>query len=134
MPDAAGPSQRPTPSPDEASRTFFDAAAQGKFLIKHCPACDRYLAPALDACDLCHSEAIEWREASGRATLYSFVVVHQAPHPGFADAVPYTVIVVELEEGPRINGSYRGSANLIVGMPLAVAFEPAGDVTVPVWR
>ena len=126
-------SNRPLPVPDEASRPFFDAAARGMLLIKQCPTCNRHLAPSAEACDLCFSEAIDWAEAIGRGTLYSYVVVHQAFHAGFAQELPYTVIVVELEEGPRLHGNYRGEDQPGIGMALRVGFEPAGDVTVPVW-
>ena len=134
MTENASPATRPAPIPDEASQPFFDAAAEGKLLIKYCPACSRHLAPAADVCDACHSTGIEWRQASGRATLYSFVVNHQVLHPGFANEVPYNVLVVELEEGPRINGNYLGdNADLKVDMALKVTFEKMGDVSVPKW-
>jgi hypothetical protein len=128
------PPRRPAPVPDEASQAFFDAAAEGKLLIKYCAACDRYLAPATEVCDACHSSALEWREASGRATVYSFVINHQVLHPGFAGEVPYNVCVIELEEGPRINGNYLGdNRDLKVDMPVTVTFEKVGEVSVPKW-
>ena len=125
---------RPAPVPDEASQAFFDAAAEGKLLIKYCAACDRYLAPAAEVCDACHSSELEWREASGRGTLYSFVINHQVLHPGFAGEVPYNVCMIELEEGPRINGNYLGdNGELKVDMPVRVTFEKVGEVSVPKW-
>ena len=134
MADQEPPVARPVPVPDAASQPFFDAAAQGRLLIKHCPACARWLAPAVETCDACHSAALEWREASGRGMLYSFVIQHQVLHPGFAGRVPYNVIVVELEEGPRLHGNYAGdNADLRVDMPLRVIFERMGEVSVPKW-
>jgi uncharacterized OB-fold protein len=120
--------------PDAASQPFFDAAAKGTLLIKHCRACDRWLAPAAEVCDACFTTRLDWREASGRATLYSYVLNHQVLHPGFANEVPYDVLVVELEEGPRINGNYAGDrSELRVDMALRVVFELVGEVTVPKW-
>lgn len=134
MSEAPTPSGRPIPIPDEASQPFFDAAARGLLLIKHCQACERYLPPAAEFCDACFGPAPAWYEASGRATLYSFVINHQVLHPGFANEVPYDVLIVELEEGPRINGNFIGNReSLRVNMPLQVAFEPAGEVFVPKW-
>lgn len=125
---------RPVPIPDDASKPFFDAAAQGTLVIKHCAACDRYLAPQTEYCDRCLSDAIEWREASGRGVIYSFIINHQAGHPGFELLVPYNIVVVELEEGPRLTSNYLGANDdLAVGMAVRVAFERAGDVTVPKW-
>jgi uncharacterized OB-fold protein len=134
MSDNAPPATRPAPVPDAASQPFFDAAAEGKLLIKYCPTCSRHLAPAAEMCDACHSTDLEWREASGNATLYSFVLNYQVLHPGFANEVPYNVCVVELEEGPRLNGNYLGdNGDLVVDMPLKVTFEKVGDVSVPKW-
>ena len=132
---AAPPSvPRPVPVPDEASQPFFDAAAQGKLLIKYCPACNRYLAPAADLCDSCFGTDLEWKEASGKGTVYSFIINHQVTHPGFANVVPYNVIVVELAEGPRLNGNYLGPNDEIeVDMPVQVTFEQIGEVSVPKW-
>jgi|SRR5688572_6805803 uncharacterized OB-fold protein len=128
------PPARPVPVPDEASQPFFDAAADGKLLIKHCAACNRYLAPQAELCDNCLSGGIAWKEASGRGTIYSFVVNHQVGHPGFAALVPYNIIVVELEEGPRLNSNYLGpNDELAVGMAVKVAFEQAAEVRVPKW-
>lgn len=130
----ASEASRPVPIPDEASRPFFDAAAEGRLLIKYCPACARYLAPATELCDACHATSLEWRQASGRATLYSYVINHQVLHPGFANEVPYNVCIVELEEGPRLNGNYAGdNTDLRVDMALQVTFERVGDVSVPKW-
>jgi uncharacterized OB-fold protein len=125
---------RPVPVPDEASQPFFDAAAQGKLLIKHCATCNRHVAPQAEFCDRCLTSAIDWKEASGRGTIYSFIINHQVGHPGFADLVPYNIIVVELEEGPRLTSNYLGpNEELTVDMSVKVAFEQVGVVSVPKW-
>ena len=132
---AASPSvPRPVPVPDEASQACFDAAARGKLLIKHCPACNRSLAPGAELCDNCFGTDLEWKEASGKGTVYSFIINHQVNHPGFAGVVPYNIVVVELAEGPRLNGNYAGPNDEIeVDMPVQVTFEQIGDVSVPKW-
>jgi uncharacterized protein len=125
---------RPVPVPDEASQPFFDAAAEGRLLIKYCPSCERHLAPPAETCDSCLGPNLEWKEASGKGTVYSFILNHQVLHPGFADLVPYNVIVVELEEGPRLNSNYLGpNQEIEVDMPVKVTFEQVGDVSVPKW-
>jgi uncharacterized OB-fold protein len=128
------PPSRPVPVPDEASQPFFDAASRGVLLIKHCVACSRYLAPQAESCDRCLTDGIEWREASGRGTVYSFIINHQVGHPGFAAIVPYNVVVVELAEGPRMTSNYVGANDeLVVDMPVQVVFAAVGDVVVPKW-
>ena len=135
MSEAPAPS-RPVPIPDEASQPFFDAAREGKLLIKRCNECGEWHDPRKDLCDNCFSEDLAWAEASGRGKIYTFGIMHQVLNPGFAGEVPYNVIVVELEEGPRLNSNLVGTPNneIRVDMPVEVTFETYGDVTVPKFR
>lgn len=126
---------RPIPEPDERTAPFFEGAARGALVIPLCRACGTWLPPGVAACTECWSEDLGWREASGRATLYTFGIMHQPYHPAFE--LPYNLVEVELEEGPRLNTVVVGvpSEELEVAMPLVVAFRAAGDgVVVPVFR
>jgi uncharacterized OB-fold protein len=128
---------RPVPTPEERSTEFFKAAKEGRLLIKRCAACGRFLAPQREMCDACSGERLEWVEASGRGTLYSFVVMHQILHPGFRDEGPYNVVMVELDEGPRIISNVVGTANseIRAGMRVEAVFEElTEDVSVPKFR
>lgn len=75
--------------------------------------------------------------ASGRATLYSYVINHR-PAPGFEDEAPYAIAVVELEEGVRMMTNLVGVPNtpehLELDMELQVVFERRGDVSVPLFE
>ena len=77
---------------------------------------------------LFRSRAVSVFTASGKATLHSYVI-NQRPHPAFEG--PYSIAVVELEEGPRmmtniINVDQTPEA-LQLDMPLEVVFEPLDD-------
>ena len=100
---------RPIPAPDDRSAEFFKAAAEGRLLIKRCTSCGRVLAPQREICDGCSGEQLEWMQASGMGRVYSFVIMHQVLHPGFRDEGPYNVIVVELDEDPRITSNLVGT-------------------------
>jgi len=80
---------------------------------------------------------VEWVRASGRATLYSYVINHR-PAPGFEDDGPYAIAVVELEEGVRMMTNIVGVAitpeNLPLDLALRVVFERRGDVHVPLFE
>lgn len=128
---------KPIPQPDEPSRPFFDGALRGELMIQHCTSCSAFLAPGSRACTECLSEALEWVAASGRATLFTFAIMHQRYHPGFAAELPYNIAVVELAEGPRLNSAIVEVANdeLRVGMPLVVTFDRVReDVALPKFR
>ncbi|MFJ8313037.1 MULTISPECIES: Zn-ribbon domain-containing OB-fold protein [unclassified Streptomyces] len=120
-----------TPEADAFTRTYWEAAAEGRLLIRHCDACDRPHHYPREFCPQCWSEDVRWREASGRATLYTWSVVHRNDLPPFGERVPYVAAVVELAEGPRMMSEVAGceEADLRVGMELYVAFrpEPGGE-------
>jgi uncharacterized OB-fold protein len=73
-------------------------------------------------CPACHS--LEWDsvEASGRGTVYSFVVAHHPPIPPFE--YPNVIALVELAEGTRIVSNLRGvePGEVEVGMPVRADF------------
>ena len=125
------------PTPDTSTRPFWDAARDGRFLIKRCRACGRAHYYPRPFCPHCWSDDVAWEEASGRASLYTWSVVHQNDLPPWPDRVPYVAAVVDLEEGPRAmtNVVDCDFESLRVDMPLQVAFRAADDdVTLPVFR
>jgi uncharacterized OB-fold protein len=122
-PDVSGPAI----SADEASLQFFEAAEQAVLLIRRCPECGTYAAPAAPTCENCTAPASEWVPASGAAALVTWAVVHNPPHPDFATEVPFVSAIVELEEGPwmpmrLITGPGGAFPDLAAGLPLQVVF------------
>jgi uncharacterized protein len=129
--------RKPVPQPDDVSRPFFEGALRGELMIQQCDACKAFLAPGSRLCTECLNESLTWTKASGKATLFTFAVMHQKYHPGFFDELPYNISVVQLAEGPRLNTNVVGVANedLKVGMPLIVTFEDVGEgVALPKFR
>jgi uncharacterized OB-fold protein len=125
-PETTVQSLRPVPVPDEASAPFFEGSARGELMLQRCASCGAFMWPVKPRCVECFSGEVEWTPASGRAELYSFVVVHQR-YPGFEE--PYVVATVETPEGVRFNTSIVGAdpGELEIGMPLAVVFEQVSD-------
>ncbi|MFF3758926.1 Zn-ribbon domain-containing OB-fold protein [Streptomyces sp. NPDC002185] len=135
------------PDIDAFTRPYWDAAAEGRLLLRHCDACDRAHHYPREFCPYCWSEDVRWKRASGRATLYTWSVVHRNDLPPFGDRVPYVAAVVDLAEGPRMMTEVVGVAegDLRIGMELEVAFRregrevrdgqegQEGHVTVPVF-
>jgi uncharacterized protein len=129
--------QKPVPIPDEASQPFYDGAKEHRLMIQQCATCGVVIWPVKSRCDNCMQPTVNWVQASGKATLYSFVLMHQVYHPGFASEVPYIIAQVDLEEGLRIltNLVDCSSSDLQIGMPIEVTFEVITDeVTLPKFR
>lgn len=119
----------PMPVLNELNQPHFDAMADGKVLVQHCPDCDTWLAPGAFLCENCGSTGVQWREASGRGEVYSYVVMHRTFDPAFAGLVPYNVCLIELEEGPRLLANVIGVANsdLTIGCAVQATFESVGE-------
>ena len=124
------------PSPDAETQPYWDAAKEGRLLIKRCRTCTRPHAYPRPFCPHCWSEDVEWEEASGAATLYTYSIVRRNDLPPFNERVPYVAAVVDLAEGPRMltNLVDCDLDDVRIGMPLEVTFRDDGDFALPVFR
>lgn len=124
------PSTLPAPAPEVSPETkeFWDATAEGRFLLRRCDACGVAIWYPRAVCPDCGSTATSWSEASGRGTVYTFTVVHRSVVQAYREAVPYVLAYVELEEGPRVMTNIVGCApeEVRVGMPVTLVFDDTG--------
>lgn len=121
-------SKIPVPKPTPETEDFWQGAKAGELRMQRCSDCQEVYFPPRPFCPVCASKAIKSFRASGRATLHSYVINHR-DHPAFDG--PYSIAVVQLEEGPRmmtniINVEQTPEA-LELDMPLEVVFEPLTD-------
>jgi len=128
--------RRPRPVPTPETQFFWDGARAGELRLQRCRACARAYFPPRPFCPRCGSRDVEIFRASGRATLYSYVI-HHRPVPGFTP--PYAIAVVALEEGPRLMTSLvdvpQTPEALVLDMPLEVTFQVLDDeISLPVWK
>ncbi|GAB3684095.1 Zn-ribbon domain-containing OB-fold protein [Salinisphaera aquimarina] len=124
---------KPGPHPTPVSQPFWDAAEQRQLRLQHCADCDHYVFYPRQRCPYCWSAALDWRAASGRGVVASFVGVYKPGHPAFAGDVPYVVALIDLEEGPRLlsNIVNRGPEDALIGQSVEVIFEAQGDTALP---
>jgi uncharacterized OB-fold protein len=126
-----------TPQANADSQPFWDGCARGELLLQRCSACGTYRHPPTPVCSQCLSDRSEWIPASGRGTVYTFSIVHQALARGWEEIVPYVVAVVELEEGPHFLTDLVdvASGEVAIGMPVEVTFTALGGETkLPLFR
>ncbi|WP_208117131.1 Zn-ribbon domain-containing OB-fold protein [Streptomyces sp. NBC_00582] len=119
------------PEADAFTRTYWDAAAGGRLLIRRCGACARAHHYPREFCPYCWSEDVTWEDASGRGTLYTWSVVHRNDLPPFGERTPYVAAVVDLAEGPRMSTEVVGAGDLRAGMELEVTFRDGAPVFRP---
>ncbi|MDH6218286.1 Zn-ribbon domain-containing OB-fold protein [Streptomyces pseudovenezuelae] len=124
MTTTASPRGHDVPEPDAFTRTYWDAAAQGRLLVRRCTTCTRAHHYPREFCPHCWSEAVTWEPATGRATLYTWSTVHRNDLPPFSTRTPYIAAVVDLAEGPRMMTEIVecGEGELRAGMALEAVF------------
>lgn len=79
---------------------FAKHLKDGRIMGTKCKDCGAFSFPPRADCDACMSGNFEFVELSGKSTLQTFTKIVAAP-TGFEEVVPYTVGVVDLEEGGR---------------------------------
>ena len=129
--------EKPLPLPTEDSEKYWEATRRGKLCVSRCGGCGHRFLPPASLCPACWSLDVALAEVSGRARLFSFIVVHRPQHPAFFADAPYHVAIVELEEGPRLHTHLEGvpPEAMRIGMPLLVAFRKIdAETTLPVFR
>ncbi len=121
---------------DSDSRPYWEGLAQGELRIQRCDACARAVFYPRALCPHCFSERLLWIVASGKGTIYSYTVAHQAFGP-FATETPFVVAIVELEEGVRMMTRIVDASRerITVGATVQVTVASAGeDFTLPYFR
>lgn len=138
-PAAAEPAEprikRPAPGVSDDNRFFWEGARQGKLMIQRCRSCGDLHHPPGPVCPKCHSFEWDAVEASGKGTVYSFVVMHYPEVPPFE--YPNPVGLIELEEGTRLIAQLVGvkPGDVKVGQKVQVEFNTFdGDLTLPQFR
>jgi uncharacterized OB-fold protein len=115
---------------------FYKFLAEGKLMAAKCQKCGKIHLPPRPMCDNCYGQDFVWMEVSGKGKLLTYTTIHVAPQQ-FQSLVPYTVGIVELENGLKLPGMISGIPQdaVKIGMELKVEFK-ACDVgqTWPQWQ
>lgn len=126
---------RPRPALNQDNVFWFDACREHRLLIQRCTSCEVLRHPPGPCCPECGSFDWDTVQASGHATVYSYVVAHHPKHPAFE--YPLIVAVVELAEGTRLITNLVGVApeQVEIGMPVRLEWLDADEeLTLPVFR
>jgi len=120
----------PAPTPTPETEPFWQAAREGRFLIRVCRTCERAHWYPRALCPFCFSENTEWREASGRGSIYTFSIMRRAKEP-------YAIAYVKLDEGPTMMTNIVDCdfENIAIDQQVELVFRETEDgPPVPVFR
>lgn len=122
------------PQPTIDSDAFWKACNEGKLLLQTCEACGHVFYYARAACPSCGGRVLRWTESRGRGRVFSYSHVHVSFFgEAWTPELPYTVVLVDLDEGPRMVSRLVGDDReaVAVGDAVMVRFERAGDQALP---
>ncbi len=128
---------KPSPVVNSWARPFWDAANAGRLVIQRCASCAKHIFYPRVVCPHCFSDQLEWVEASGKGTVYSYTVVENNAPSAFLADMPYVVAIIRLEEGVQMlsNVIDCDPAGLACDMPVEVSLEKLNDeFTLPKFR
>lgn len=115
---------------------WIEGVRAGKLLVQRCNSCAALRYPPAPMCGCCQSLDWETAQISGSGLIYSYVVHHKPPLPGFT--TPYAILLVELKAGIRVLGNLVDAPIevLKIGLPVEVVFrtDPGDDYVLPHWR
>lgn len=97
---------RPVAPADKITNSWWDGTRDRTLLIQECVACGHHQHYPRSLCTNCGSVDLRDVRANGTGAVYSFTVVHRAPHPAFTP--PYVVALVRLDEGPVMMSNIVG--------------------------
>jgi uncharacterized OB-fold protein len=123
---------RPIPAPvmNLETQAFWDAAKEGRFLIKRCVACGKAHWYPRAICPYCASGETVWEESPGEGVIYTFSVMRRS------QTGPYAIGYVTLDEGPAVLTNFLGVSPdaLAIGQRVKVRFQATeGGPPVPVF-
>ena len=124
----------PQPGPDDEA--FWAGCKRHELLLQRCSACREVRYWDRPMCARCNAFEAEVFKACGQGTVWSYTTTHHAFHPAWKDAAPYTVVVVELAEGPRMTSILaEAGGELRIGRNVEVIFDDVTpEVTLPKFR
>jgi len=127
---------KPVPEPTPETQPFWDKCRERELWLPICVDSGKPFFPPRMFSPFTGG-LVRWEQASGRATLASFVIVYR-PSPGYEQDAPYIIALADLAEGVRMMTNLPGApadpAMLKIGAPLTVTFEERGDMVIPQFR
>jgi uncharacterized OB-fold protein len=116
---------QPAPAATELTGPFWAGGLSGELRLQRCAECGHIRYPVSAVCPECWSPEYGWAAVSGRGTVQSYIVFERAYHEAWAGRVPYTVALIELDEGPVLISNVVGAGpeTVRVGQPVTVGFE-----------
>ena len=125
------------PVPTQETAEFWAGCKERQLRLQRCADCGQYQFPPQFFCAHCSGGKLNWVATSGRGKVLSYTIVHWSPNPAYAADAPYSLALIQLDEGPRMLTNIVNCPpdQIRIGMEVAVEFEQCGpDIMLPKFR
>ena len=111
-----------SPQPNTETQAYWDAAGDGKLMIKKCNSCNKPHFYPRAICPRCFSDQTEWTEAKGTGEIYTFSVMKRSK-------TPFAIAYVTLDEGVKMMTNIVDTDldAIKIGQKVKVVFKPTVD-------
>ena len=129
----------PIPIAEPLTEPYWAAAREHRLVIQRCTSCGTFRHLPSELCAHCQSPEHEWVESTGRGTVFTFTIAGHPVHEATAPAVPYNVVIVELDDcgGVMVPSNVVDCepTDVTIGMTLEVVWDDINDdVAIPRFR
>lgn len=126
---------RVVPAETELTEPYWAAAREGVIAVQQCSSCEHMWHPPAPVCPRCRTASFRWVRTAGTGRLYSYTRVEHAAHPAVAGALPYSVALIELDEGPRVLCGLLDDTGPTLGQQVTIELgRAAGGLDLPMAR
>ncbi len=124
---------KPIIRPTADNRVFWQGCRESILRYQQCSGCGTVQLIPRSVCTHCHGNKLEWKISAGCGRILSHTTVHRAPTPAFKADVPYTIVLIDMEEGFRLMANVRNGqdADVAIGREVRIGFRDSGENILP---
>ena len=129
--------QKPLPIINQDNAPYWDYCRKHELRMQKCEGCGHIRFPVSILCPKCHSMDAVWTKLSGKGKVFSYIVFRVPYVESYKDDIPYTVSIIQLDEGPRMESNLVVSdlEDIRIDMPVKVFFDDVTDeVSLPKFK
>ena len=121
----------PAPHPNFDDRDFWKSCSEQRLSFQACADCGAARHPPTPVCPHCRSFQVAWKQATGRAEVFTHTTIHHASHEAVKPNLPYVVAVVTFPDVPGVrlvtNITGTNPKDVRIGMPVQLWWDAIGE-------
>ncbi|MFT3819129.1 MAG: OB-fold domain-containing protein [Rubrivivax sp.] len=111
------------------SAPYWEGLKRHVLQLQQCAHCAGFRFPPLPSCPQCGTLGGQWTETPLTGRLCTWSEIFHPLDPRLKDEVPFLLVLVDLDAGPRVSGRLVGAEAqaLRIGLPVKARFDDLDD-------